>query len=198
MRKRILITGASGFVGRNVKEYLEQTEKYEIYAPTSSELNCLDEQAVVSCLKQYNFDYVLHFAVYGDAIDKTKDGSKTLEYNLRIYLNFARNAHLFGRMYYTGSGAEYDKRYPICSVTEEEIGKTLPTDAYGLLKYTVGQMIEQSEIYIISGCLASMENMRTTRQNLFLMCAVRQSRMSGYPCGRMCILIICGSRIFAE
>ena len=44
-----------------------------------------------------------------------------------------------------GSGAEYDKRYPICSVTEEEIGKTLPTDAYGLLKYTVGQMIEQSE-----------------------------------------------------
>lgn len=145
MRKRILITGASGFVGRNVKEYLEQTEKYEIYAPTSSELNCLDEQAVVSCLKQYNFDYVLHFAVYGDAIDKKKDGSKALEYNLRIYLNFARNAHLFGRMYYTGSGAEYDKRYPICSVTEEEIGKTLPTDAYGLLKYTVGQMIEQSE-----------------------------------------------------
>ena len=144
-KKKILITGASGFVGRNVKEYLEQTEKYEIYAPTSSELNCLDEQAVVSCLKQYNFDYVLHFAVYGDAIDKTKDGSKTLEYNLRIYLNFARNAHLFGRMYYTGSGAEYDKRYPICSVTEEEIGKTLPTDAYGLLKYTVGQMIERSE-----------------------------------------------------
>lgn len=72
MRKRILITGASGFVGRNVKEYLEQTEKYEIYAPTSSELNCLDEQAVVSCLKQYNFDYVLHFAVYGDAIDKKR------------------------------------------------------------------------------------------------------------------------------
>ena len=113
-KKKILITGASGFVGRNVKEYLEQTEKYEIYAPTSSELNCLDEQAVV------NFDYVLHFAVYGDAIDKTKDGSKTLEYNLRIYLNFARNAHLFGRMYYTGSGAEYDKRYPICSVTRRK------------------------------------------------------------------------------
>ena len=34
-KKKILITGASGFVGRNVKEYLEQTEKYEIYAPTS-------------------------------------------------------------------------------------------------------------------------------------------------------------------
>ena len=30
MRKRILITGASGFVGRNVKEYLEQKEKYEL------------------------------------------------------------------------------------------------------------------------------------------------------------------------
>ena len=49
---KILITGASGFVGRNVKEYLEKkNEEYEIYAPTSKELDCLDEQEVTEHCK---------------------------------------------------------------------------------------------------------------------------------------------------
>lgn len=142
---KILITGSTGFVGRNVKEYLESKETYQIYTPTSKELDCLDEQAVSEYLKKHRFDYVLHFAVYGDGIDKSKDGTKIVEYNLRMFLNFARNSEFYGKMYYTGSGAEYDKRYDICSVKEEEIGKTLPTDPYGLMKYTVGQMIEESK-----------------------------------------------------
>ncbi len=143
--KKILITGASGFVGRNVKEYLEQHNKgYQIYAPTSKELDCLNEADVTKYLKEHRFDYVLHFAVYGDGIDKVKDGTRILDYNLRIFLNFYKNADCFGKMYYTGSGAEYDKRYDIVYVSEEEIGKTIPVDAYGLMKYTVGNLIEQS------------------------------------------------------
>lgn len=141
---KILITGVTGFVGRNIKEYLENRQDYKVFAPTSKELNCLDEVAVQEYLEGHHFDYVLHFAVYGDGVDKTKDGSKAVEYNLRIFLNFAKNAHLYGKMYYTGSGAEYDKRFDIKSVREEEIGKTVPIDPYGLMKYTIGQMIENS------------------------------------------------------
>lgn len=142
---KILITGASGFVGRNVKEYLQnENREYEIYAPSSKELDCLDENKVTDYLKKHRFDYILHFAVYGDSIDKSKDGTKILEYNLRIFLNFYNNAKYFGKMFYSGSGAEYDKRYDIISVGEEQIGKTIPIDQYGLLKYTIGQMIEKS------------------------------------------------------
>lgn len=143
--KKILITGSTGFVGRNVKEYLEKNPNYRIYAPVSRELDCIDETAVQEYLEENRFDYVLHFAVYGDGIDKSKDGTKVLEYNLRMFLNFQKCSRLYGRMYYCGSGAEYDKRYDIVSVKETEIGRTIPTSQYGLMKYTVGQMIEASE-----------------------------------------------------
>ena len=142
---KILITGASGFVGKNVKEYLERNREYDIYAPSSKELDCIDEVAVTSYLRQHKFDYVLHFAVYGDGIDKTKDGNRILDYNLRIFLNFAKNAEFYGKMFYTGSGAEYDKRYPIVDVTETDLSNTIPTDTYGLMKYTIAQIIENSD-----------------------------------------------------
>lgn len=141
---KILLTGGSGFVGRNVKEYFE--ERYEVYAPTSRELDCLNEDAVRSHLQTHYYDVVFHFAVYGDGIDRSKDGSKIFEYNMRIFLNFAKHSELFGKMIYTGSGAEYDKNYPIQMVTEEELTKrTVPIDQYGLMKYTVNQLIEKND-----------------------------------------------------
>lgn len=142
---KILMTGGSGFVGRNVKEYLLQ-KGYDVYAPTSRELNGTDEETVADCLKRNHYDVVLNFAVHVDEEDLARNGSKMLDYNLRMFLNFYRHSDLYGRMIYAGSGAEYDKRFPIQSVTEDDIGKHLiPTDHYGLMKYTVNQMIEKSE-----------------------------------------------------
>lgn len=143
-KEKILITGASGFVGCNVKEYLQKCS-YTIFAPGSKELDCLDEAAVETYLINHKIDIVLHFAVYGDGIDKSKDGSKVLEYNLRIFHNFAKCSHLYQKMFYTGSGAEFDKRFPICNVSEEDFGKTVPIDQYGLMKYLINQYIEKSD-----------------------------------------------------
>lgn len=141
---KILLTGGSGFVGRNIKEYLAN-KGFDVHAPASSELDCLNEAEVVQCLKHGNYDIVLHFAVYGDGIDKKKDGTKILEYNLRMFQNFYVHSDLYGRMIYTGSGAEYDKRCPIVSVSEEELkARSIPIDQYGLMKRTVNSMIESS------------------------------------------------------
>lgn len=114
-RERILITGASGFVGRNVKEHFNQLN-YDVLAPSSKELNCIDENAVKSYLVNKKVDIVLHFAVYGDGIDKTKDGTKILEYNLRIFLNFAKYSDLYKKMIYTSGkdnlcGHRFDSQY---------------------------------------------------------------------------------------
>ncbi|MBQ9983275.1 MAG: NAD-dependent epimerase/dehydratase family protein [Lachnospiraceae bacterium] len=143
-RKKILITGGSGFVGRNLYEHLSKNADYEVYAPSSKELNCIDEIAVKQCLQDNNYDFVFNLAVYGDGIDRSKDGTKILQYNLQMFQNFAKYSDLYGKMIYAGSGAEYDKRFPIQKVKEEDIGKTIPVDQYGLMKYTVGQLIENS------------------------------------------------------
>ena len=119
MSKKILITGGSGFIGRNACEYLVK-KGYTVLAPTSSELNCIDECAVKDYLTHNHIDIVLNFAVYGDGEDKSKDGTKILDYNLRMYYNFAKYNGLYDRMFYAGSGAEYDKRFPIVDVTEDE------------------------------------------------------------------------------
>lgn len=143
--KKILLTGGSGFVGRNVIEFYKDSTEFQVVAPSSKELDCRDQYAVYDYLKRNKFDYIFNFAVYGDGLDKSKDGTKMLEYNLRMYLNFAEHSDLYGRMIYLGSGAEFNKQFPICSVAEEDLGKNIPVDQYGLMKYTVTQLIEQSE-----------------------------------------------------
>lgn len=160
---KILLTGGSGFVGRNVKEYLKE-KGYSVYAPTSKELDCLDEESVKKYLLSTQYDIVLHFAVYGDGIKRTVDNTKVLEYNLRIFHNFARYSELYGKMIYSGSGAEYDKRYPIQMVRETDLSShSIPMDQYGLMKYTANQIIEcSSNIYNLRlfGIFGKYENWR--------------------------------------
>ena len=143
--KKVLLIGGSGFIGQNIVEYFANSDEYEVTAPTSKELNIIDEKLVEEYLTKQYFDIVLHFAVYGDGIDKSKDGTKMLEYNLRMFLNFEKNSHLYGKMYYAGSGAEYDKSSDIIDVTEEDEGNNIPTDHYGLMRYTIDKIIRKSD-----------------------------------------------------
>jgi nucleoside-diphosphate-sugar epimerase len=53
----IFITGAHGFVGRNLTEYLTRTTEHILLTPKSSELNLLDENAVDEYVSKHNIDY---------------------------------------------------------------------------------------------------------------------------------------------
>ena len=165
-------------MGRSLLEYLKENNISEIKgqpfiidAPSSGQLNMLEEESVLewltgraegSSLKEgESYDFLLHFAVYTDALDKSRDPSLMLENNLRSFMNFHKYSSLYKSMIYTGSGAEYDKRRDITEAREEwlEEGKSpIPTDQYGLMKYTIGQLINQSSniynlrIFGLFGC----------------------------------------------
>lgn len=163
--KKILIVGSNGFIGRNLKEFLEEQDLYEICAPKSNELDIADEQTVKEQLEKQYFDVIIHAAVYNPRTGIGKDPAKELDKNLRMFFNFERYSKLFGKMLYFGSGAEFDKRGQISKVIEGDIGNGIPTTDYGLYKYIINSAIQHSEnIYNLRtfGLFGKYENWKST------------------------------------
>jgi len=57
----LLITGASGMVGKNIAEY-HKSKKYTLLTPSSSELDLLDKKSVDKYLSQHKPDIIIHCA----------------------------------------------------------------------------------------------------------------------------------------
>lgn len=136
--KRILVTGGTGFIGRNLKEYLSKS--YDVYAPSHSELDLEDKAAVEKYLNSISFDVVIHCANTNDSV-KSLSRQDILYKNPRMFSALSECQHLYGKMLYLGSGAEYDCRHYIPKMKEDYIGNYLPEDAYGFAKYIISRMI---------------------------------------------------------
>lgn len=133
MKLRIFLSGGSGFIGKNIKEQL--SNKYTIVCPTHTTLNILNREDVNRFFKKNGyFNVVIHAANFGGT-RKIKDNPKITENNLKMFLNIIENKKNYGKLINFGSGAEYDKRFPIKKVKEEALGKSIPVDGYGLSKY---------------------------------------------------------------
>lgn len=142
---RILITGSKGFIGSKIASHLKN--KHTLLLPTHTELDLLDENLVLNFFRRRSIDLVIHCAVIG--------GSRKEEYvpsmftdNLRMFFNLTRCQKYFKRMINIGSGAAYDKRFPIVSVKEDDILNHIPADDYGLYKYICAQFIHNSKSII--------------------------------------------------
>lgn len=139
----IFITGANGFAGRHLKTYLE-SKKYKLFTPSHKELDLLDERAVDNFFKTSKIDVVINTALVGGS-RKEEHEESALDNNLRMFFNIVRNKKRFKKMIHCGSGAEYDKRFPIIKVKEEDFDKRVPVDEYGFSKYICSKYIEQSD-----------------------------------------------------
>ncbi|MFC1952555.1 NAD-dependent epimerase/dehydratase family protein [Chloroflexota bacterium] len=141
--KKILITGRTGFIGRNLKEQL--VTNYEIITPPSNEINLLDSEEVETCLRQNNFDVIIHCATWNATRNSNKDLSKILENNLRMYFNLARYQKYYGKMIYYGSGAEFSREHWKPRMREDYFDIYIPTDQYGFSKYIMCKHAEKSQ-----------------------------------------------------
>lgn len=138
--KRILITGGSGFVGRNLRESL--SGKYEIFAPSHKELELLDYDALDAYVTMHQIDVIVHGAIHVPMFN----GAQNEFFNdMQMFTNLEKISHRVEKLIYFGSGAEFDKRYDIYMAKEEDLGETIPTSEYGLAKYTMNLIARQSE-----------------------------------------------------
>lgn len=139
----IFLTGSNGFAGSHLKNYLT-SKKYKLFTPSHKELDLLDENAVDKFFKTNKIDIVIHTALLGGS-RKEEHKENALDCNLRMFFNIVRNKKRFKKMIHCGSGAEYDKRYPIKQVKEEDFDKKVPVDEYGFSKYICSKYIELAD-----------------------------------------------------
>lgn len=152
--KNILITGSTGFIGRNVNNYLKN-KNYNIFKPNRLELNLFDQNEVFKYLKDYNINIVLHFANPYYKNENGKFDEILLEQSLRMFNSFYVNSSMVEKVIYSGSGAEFDKSRDIINVSENDFLKNIPLDSYGFSKMIMNQFaLSSNNIYNfrIFGC----------------------------------------------
>ena len=104
---RVLFTGGNGFIGKNIVPLLRQD--HEVLAPSSSELDMRDANALRSFIDLHRIEAIVHSAAAG----VSSAGADVFERNVRMSENVLSCAPFVGRIVLFGSGAEYDKSKPI-------------------------------------------------------------------------------------
>ena len=118
--KRILVTGGSGFIGRNIAEsYLN--EKYELIVPARAQMDCSNEDSVASFFAKDYFDVIVHSAAK-PGHRNAADTSSLLLTNNRMIFNLLKHEDRWGKFLNMGSGAVYDMRHYQPKMKEDYFG----------------------------------------------------------------------------
>lgn len=142
LNKTILITGSSGFIGKNIVQFFRQ--KFTLLTPSHKELDLLSQSEVHQFFLKNDIDTVIHCANFGGT-RKTLATGEIIEKNTRMFFNLAENQDRYTKLINLGSGAEYNKNRNLQNVSETEFGKDIPRDEYGFSKYIISKHIEKTE-----------------------------------------------------
>lgn len=144
--KKILLTGGTGFIGRNIKASL-LSQKYEISAPERNQLDLTDERNVDDFFKNKEFDIVLHCAAK-PGHRNANDPTNLYTTNIMMFENLLKHKDSYGKFINFGSGAIYDQSKNISFVSEAQMPTSKPKDEYGAYKFTESLFIEKTDNFL--------------------------------------------------
>ena len=135
--RRVLVTGGSGFIGRNLAASLAGS--WDVLAPRRAELDLVDDDSVAAWFDANEVHGVVHAATTPAHRNAAAMGDVAAR-NLRMFFNLMRHERRWTRMLVLGSGAEYDARHYSPKMTEERFGEHLPADPSGFSKFVISQL----------------------------------------------------------
>ena len=158
--KRVLLTGASGFIGRHSLPFLLE-RGYDVHAVSSQpcvedfagvtwhQADLLEPAALEPLLARIRPTHLLHLAWYTEpgAYWQSAENLRWLEASLRLLQLFHR--HGGERIVTAGTCAEYDWQHGLCSEKETPL---IPTTLYGVTKLALNDV---TRVYSQSSALSS-------------------------------------------
>lgn len=132
--KKILITGANGYIASNIASYL--SNDYDFTLTTRQNLEVTNADEVDNFFKDKYFDVVFHTAIEGGS-RLAEDLPEYVHTNLSMHFNILRNEKHYGKYISFGSGAELDRAY---SMNESSnYISSLALDPYGMSKNLIAK-----------------------------------------------------------
>lgn len=131
---KILITGGSGYIARNLKRLLIN-KGHNILSPSHSELDLLNSDNLSRYLRENQFDAIIHTATKGGKRTGNDTFENTYVPNMLMFENICccrPNPDI--PIITFGSGAEFDRRRSIKNEYASSILFSWPIDPYGLSK----------------------------------------------------------------
>ena len=92
--KKILLTGASGFLGSRILTYYK--ENYQIFAPSHSEMDITNPDIVLQYFENHKPDIVIHCAAISDTGTCEKNPDLSFTVNVTGSENITKASSLFG------------------------------------------------------------------------------------------------------
>lgn len=132
---KVLLTGGSGFIGKNILESFLNKKFLFIY-PNRKELDLTDQKSVDTFFHKNKIDFIIHCA--------TKPGHRNVLDNKNIFftdmlmfLNLLKYREKVKKIIILSSGAVYNTYFNISGIREENLSSRLiPNDEHGLFRYT--------------------------------------------------------------
>lgn len=147
-KTRVVVLGASGFVGRNLMAYLEQNSKYYVLGWGRDDVDLMDRAALDRALNLVMPDVVVNLAAFVGGIGLNRKNPADMIYrNLVMATNVVDACFTCGvrKLVYLGTVCSYPHTPPAIPFQERDLWVERPeptNEPYGVAKKTIGLMLD--------------------------------------------------------
>jgi len=147
--KRVLVTGANGFIGRSIVPLLMKKDMevhcIDIKSPEESipgvcwhQINLIDAEKMLKLMLDIKPTHLLHFAWFAvpDKYWTSPENIRWVQASLALLQGFAQSGGQ--RVVMAGTCAEYDWNYGYCS---EDLTPLKPATLYGICKHSLQMLL---------------------------------------------------------